>query len=135
MEAVANPGRTPCRVVVIDDDEFTRDLIEAMLDADDRFELVGVAREGSTALSLVEWLLPEAVVLDLQVRGLDGLGALPEIRRRAPHCHIVVMSAFPDLCTLADVVVRGADLYLDKANAFAELLPALASLGNLGACA
>ena len=134
-EAVADPVGTPCRVLVIDDDEDTRDLIEAMLDSDERFDLVGVAREGRSGLSLVEWLRPDAVILDLQVRGLDGLGALPEIRRRAPECRIVVLSAFPDLRTLADVVVRGADLYLDKANAFAELLPALTALGQMGACA
>lgn len=119
----------PWRVVIVDDDEYTRDLLEAMLDADDRFELVGVARDGRVALSLVEWLRPDVVVIDLQVRGLDdGLGAVPGFRQRAPECRIVVMSAFPDLCSLADLVLQGADLYLDKANAFAELLPALTAL-------
>lgn len=130
--AEADLARAPWRVVVVDDDESTRDLLEAMLDADARFELVGVAGEGRLALSLVEWLRPDVAIIDLQVRGLEGLGALPEIRARAPECRIVVMSAYPDLCTLADVVVRGADLYLDKAQVFAELLPALAALSDLG---
>ena len=120
--------REPWRVVIVDDDEYTRDLLEAMVDADDRFELVGVARDGRVALSLVEWLRPDVVVIDLQVRGLDSLDTLPGFRQRAPECRIVVMSAFPDLCSLADLVLRGADLYLDKANVFAELLPALAAL-------
>jgi DNA-binding NarL/FixJ family response regulator len=126
--ADAHPTREPRRVVIVDDDEYTRDLLEAMVDADDRFELVGVARDGRVALSLVEWLRPDVVVIDLQVRGLDGLDAIAGFRQRAPGCRIVVMSAFPDLCSLADLVLRGVDLYLDKANAFAELLPALAAL-------
>ena len=124
----ADPLRGPWRVVIVDNDEDTRDLLEAMVDADDGFELVGVARDGRVALSLVEWLRPDVVVIDLQVRGLDGLDALPGFRHRAPDCRIVVMSAFPDLCSLADLVLQGADLYLDKANVFAELLPALAAL-------
>ena len=127
----ADPPRDRARVVVIDDDECTRDLLEAMVDAEDRFELVGVAREGRVALSLVEWLVPDVVIIDLQVPGLDGLEAISGIRGRAPDCRIVVISAFPDLCTLADVVVRGADLYLDKAQVFAELLPALAALAQV----
>ena len=129
----ADPGREPWRVVIVDDDEYTRDLLEAMLDADDRFELVGVARDGRVALSLVEWMRPTVVVIDLQAPGLDGLAAVSEIRQLAPACRIVVISAFPDLCTLADLVLRGVDLYLDKANAFAELLPGLTALAELEA--
>lgn len=132
-ESEVDAGGVRGRVAVVDDDEDMRDLLEAMLDADPRFELVGVAGDGRTALSLVEWLNPSVVVLDLQVPGLDGLAALPQIRVRAPGCRIVVLSAFPDPCTLADVVVRGADLYLDKAQVHTELLPALAALGRLPA--
>lgn len=130
-ESEVHAARGTWRVAVVDDDECTRDLLEVMLDADPRFELVGVAGDGRTALSMVEWLSPTVVIIDLQVPGFDGLAALPEIRRRAPDCRIVVLSAFPDPCTLADVVVRGADLYLDKSQVHTELLPALAALGRL----
>lgn len=116
------------RVVVVDDDEDLRTLIEVMIDQDARFRLVGAAQDGVEAVSLVARLQPDAVVLNVRLPGLDGIDALPLLRRRSPKSKIVAYSAFADPWTLAAVLQAGADSYLDVSATWSELLPTLEAL-------
>jgi DNA-binding NarL/FixJ family response regulator len=113
------------RVVVVDDDEDLRTLIEVMIDQDSRFRLVGAAQDGVEAVSLVARLQPDAVILNVRLPGLDGIDALPLLRRRAPKAKMVAYSAFADPWTLAAVLQAGADTYLDVSATWSELLPTL----------
>jgi DNA-binding NarL/FixJ family response regulator len=116
------------RVVVIEDDRDVRSLLEVMLELDPRFELAGVADDGDDGVELVQETAPDAVVLDLQLGRLDGTAAIPLLRACTPRPKIVVFSAFADPLTLLDVLSLGADSYLHKGTAWAELLPTLAEL-------
>lgn len=118
----------PLEVLLVDDDREVRGLLELILDDDGRFKVVAHAGDGAEALALAERLRPRVVVLDLQMPGMDGLTALPGLRRTLPDARIVVFSAFPDPFTLVDVVERGADGYIDKGRAWCDLLPTLAGL-------
>lgn len=116
------------RVVVIDDDENVRELLLLMFDLDERFELVGTAANGLDGVDLVCRLVPDAVVVDLDLPGLDGLAVIDRVRDLELDIRIVVFSAFPDPFTLLEVLGHGAHAYLNKANAWSELLPVLAGL-------
>ena len=118
----------PIRVVLIDDDPDVRTLLEVLFDLDDRFELVGAAPDGVTGLDLVRELVPDAVVVDLEMPGIDGLRVIAAVKALELDIRIIVFSAFPDPFTLFDVLRRGADGYLDKAAAWSEVLPTLAGL-------
>jgi len=115
-------------VLLVDDDPDTRTLLELMLEEDGRFTVVGHASDGAEAVRLAEQECPDVVVLDLQMPGMDGLTALPMLRRSLPRARIVVMSAFPDPLTLADAIGQGVDGYIDKGRSWCELLPTLAGL-------
>jgi DNA-binding NarL/FixJ family response regulator len=116
------------RVVVVEDDEEVRSLIELMLEVDERFELIGAAADGHAGVAMVSERQPDAVILDLELPGLSGLDAIGLMGLRSPDSRILVFSAFPDPVTLIDVLLLGADGYLDKASAWSELLPTLANL-------
>jgi DNA-binding NarL/FixJ family response regulator len=122
------PEPHPHRIVIVEDDEEVRSLIELMIEHDERFAVVGIAADGHAGVSLASELRPDAVILDLELPGVAGLDAVGLIGMRSPESRIVVFSAFPDPITLIDVLRLGADAYLDKATAWAELLPTLASL-------
>ena len=124
---VESPARA-VRVVVIDDDEDVRDLLTLMFDVDDRFELVGQAVTGQDGIDTVCRLVPDVVVVDLDLPGVDGLAVIDHVNALELDIRVVVFSAYPDPFTLFEVLRHGAHGYLNKANAWAELLPMIAGL-------
>lgn len=125
---VVAPTVRPLRIVAIDDDENVRELLLLMFALDDRFDLVATAATGRDGIELVSRILPDAVVVDLDLPDLDGFAVVDHVRSLDLDTRIVVFSAFPDPFTLYEVLRRGAHAYLNKATAWAELLPMIAGL-------
>jgi YesN/AraC family two-component response regulator len=82
------------RTILVDDVDDIRFLMRLALQASDRLEVIGEAADGREAVALAEETQPEVVVLDLAMPVMDGLQAIPELHRVAPHCRILVMSGF-----------------------------------------
>jgi len=119
------------RVLIADDTEDIRMLLRLTLQKDGRFEIVGEARDGREAVELAESEQPDAIVLDLAMPVMDGLQALPDIRRMLPRCRIVVLSGFNASQMADEALALGADAYLEKGAAFARLVSLL--LADAGA--
>lgn len=83
------------RVVVVDDSADMRWLLSALLSLDPDFEVVGEGSDGLAAISVVGHHQPDLVLLDWWMPGVDGLAALPEIRKQAPQAAVVLTSASP----------------------------------------
>jgi len=116
------------RTVLVDDDQDLLDLLSTLFEVDSRFEVVGTATSAADGLALVCSTVPDVVVIDLEMPGVSGLVLLEQIRSLALDVRTLVFSGFPDPYTLLDVLRRGADGYLDKAHAWAELLPTVLTL-------
>jgi DNA-binding NarL/FixJ family response regulator len=71
---------TPVRVLVADDHQLMREGTAALLGADERVEIVGLARDGREALALAERRAPDVVLLDLNMPEVDGLEACARLR-------------------------------------------------------
>lgn len=114
------------RIILVDDDEATRRLAAAWIRNDGRFEIVGEAANGVDAIDLVAALRPDAVLLDLQLPGMSGLVALPQLLRRAPGTCVVIYAhaLTPELAIAARDA--GAAAALDKSRPFSQVLSALA---------
>ncbi|MEN3272918.1 MAG: hypothetical protein V7636_1679 [Actinomycetota bacterium] len=115
-------------IVVIDDDPDVRALIEMLFEVDERFDVLACVGEGRTGVDVVQRLQPDAVVVDLELPDVDGMTVIADLRAALPHARIVALSAFADPLTLLDALRCGADGYLDKASAWAELVPTVAGL-------
>lgn len=102
------------RVVVVDDDEYLRLLVFALLSSDPQFQLVGQALDGHQAVEAVKDHRPDLVLLDWQLPGVDGLEALPQIRQLAPGALIVMMSGSIDVRLEAWAIQAGADHFYPK---------------------
>ena len=110
----AGVAAAPMRVVLADDVPAVRQLMHYALDASEVFHVVGEAANGLEAAQLAEDLQPDVVVLDLAMPVMDGLEAIPEIRRRAPRSRIVVLSGFNAARMERSALVGGADAYVEK---------------------
>jgi YesN/AraC family two-component response regulator len=115
-----------CRVVIADDTPDIRMLLRWSLEPDDRFEIVGEAANGAEAISLVTDTPVDAILLDLAMPVMDGLQAIPKIKDVSPETRIVVLSGFDEESMAGEALSRGADVYLEKGVAVAEVARVLA---------
>lgn len=81
------------RVLVVDDSEVFRSVMCSVVGATPGFEIVGDACSGREALSLVEVLDPDLVLLDLYMPKPDGLETALDIRRRHPDVVVLLLTA------------------------------------------
>ncbi|MDO9458025.1 response regulator [Nocardioides sp.] len=103
----------PLRVVIIDDTPDLRELLRIALTRGG-FEVVGEAGDGSKGIDVVRLHRPDVVLLDLAMPVMDGIEALPSIRRLCPAAKIIVLSGFGAQQMSARAVAAGADGYVQK---------------------
>lgn len=102
------------RVVIADDVEDLRYLLNRALVASGRFEVVGTASNGRQAIEVATALRPDLTLLDLAMPMMDGLEALPHIRAAVPDGTVVVLSGFDAETMESTALERGAAGYLVK---------------------
>jgi DNA-binding NarL/FixJ family response regulator len=103
------------RVLIVDDHPLTRNALSALLEQHG-FAVVGVAADGAEAIAAARRLLPDLVLLDLSMPGVDGVTALPGLRESAPGCEVVVLTASGTEENLLGAIAAGAAGYLLKSE-------------------
>jgi len=99
-------------VLVVDDDAKIRESLSEAL-SDDVTE-VRTAEDAERALSLVDERLPDIVISDVRMPGLDGLALLKLLRERAPSVDVILMTAYDDMPTVVTAMREGAIDFLVK---------------------
>ncbi len=129
----AGGGGAPVRVMIVDDVADLRLLLGSLFTAFPGVEVVAEAGNGEEAVALAAEHRPDLVVLDLAMPVLDGASALPRLRRAAPDCRVVVLTAVPRESD-PGVLALGATAYVEKTVATERLVPdVLAGAGLLDA--
>lgn len=93
--APANPDPaqdSACNVLVVDDSAVLRRMLTNSLEADPGIKVVGTASDGEKAVEAAGSLDVDVVVLDVEMPNMDGLTALPKIRRAAPGAQVLMAS-------------------------------------------
>jgi len=116
------------RILVAEDDESFLELIATLLEQDGRFAVAGRARNGRDAVELAVAESPDAVVMDIEMPGLDGVEATRLLRESASDLPIVAVSGHDYEERVLEIRQAGADDYVRKARVADELPRVLASL-------
>ena len=104
----------PVRVVVVDDHPLLRDSIRSLLHGAGDMEWVGEAREGGEAVELVARTLPDVVLMDLSMPGIDGLSATRSIVGACPATQVLVLTSSIDPARVRHSLGAGAAGVLTK---------------------
>ena len=103
-----------CRVLVCDDQPEFRALLRAVLDAEEDVEIVGESADGEACVEQAAELLPDVVLLDLNMPRMGGMEALPLLRERAPESRVVVLTTAAASDSEAEARSLGALGFVEK---------------------
>ena len=110
----AHVTEAPLRVLIAEDDVQLAELVESILDEDERFILVGSASSGDEAVRLCAAHTPDIVLMDIGMPGLDGIEATRAIHARDADQHVVIYTGSDEYDDVARADAAGAAGFLHK---------------------
>ncbi len=111
------------RILVVDDEDSILESVTGILE-DEGFE-VTTAREGAGALDEMESELPDLVLLDIWMPGMDGLEVLKRIKGQWPTVPVIIMSGHGTIETAVKATKLGAHDFIEKPLSYEQLLLAV----------
>ncbi|KIL36258.1 LuxR family transcriptional regulator [Cohnella kolymensis] len=113
------------RVLLVDDHEMVRIGLAAVLGTEDGIEVVGEAGNGMDGLRLAREYLPDVVLMDLVMEGMDGVETTRRLVEEMPQCRVIVLTSYLDDEKMYPVIEAGAFSYLLKTSRAAEIADAI----------
>jgi DNA-binding NarL/FixJ family response regulator len=102
------------KVLVCDDQAIVRDGLELLLKLETDIEVVGAAQDGAEAVEMVDKFLPDLVLMDLKMPGINGVEATRRICSSHPAIKVLVLTTFDDDEWVFDAIRAGAAGYILK---------------------
>jgi DNA-binding NarL/FixJ family response regulator len=115
----------PIRVVLVDDHAMVREGLRLLLRTAPDIVVVGEAEDGSAALAAAQRVLPDILVLDLDMPGMDGLSVLRELGIVLPKVRALILTVHAERERLVSLLEAGARGYLSKEAASRDLVEAI----------
>ncbi|WP_067063492.1 response regulator [Roseateles chitosanitabidus] len=113
---------SPIRVMTVDDHPMLREGLAGAIAAQPDMCLVAEAQDGLEAIEAFRRHRPDVTLMDVRMRGLDGIAALQAIRAEFPCARVVMLSSFRGDAQLMQAMQAGAAGYLLKESLRKELL-------------
>ena len=100
------------KILVIDDDQSIRKTLTSYLKKQD-FDVLS-AENGTSGIELVKNELPDLVITDIRMPGMDGFEVLKKVKEIDPHIHVIIITAFDDMHSTVKAMQQGAYDYIEK---------------------
>ena len=112
-------------VVLADDHVVVRSALRMLLDGEDGIEVVAEAGDAASAIRFVNGHRPDVLILDINMPGGSGLGAIPTIRNQCPETQIVMLTMQAETSAAREALRAGVLGYILKEAASDELVKAV----------
>lgn len=113
------------RVMLVDDHGIVREGVRAILSLSSDIQVVGEAADGREALEQVRSCLPDVVIMDITMPGMDGLEATRRLTRDFPGVRVLVLSQHDNDRYILPILQAGASGYVLKRSIGADLVAAI----------
>jgi two-component system response regulator NreC len=117
-------------IMLADDHQVVRQGLRSLLEAEPDFRIVGEAGDGLEAVKLVERLLPDVLVVDLMMPGLNGLEVTRQTSQRSPQTRVVILSMHASEAYVLEALRKGAAGYVLKASSADDLVKAVRTVAT-----
>lgn len=115
----------PINVMLIDDHRVVRQGLRDFLELQGDIEVVGEASSGEEGVQLASQLLPDVVLMDLVMPGIDGVETTRRLKAASPSTRVIVLTSFADDNKVFPAIKAGAISYLLKDISPEELAQAI----------
>jgi len=117
----------PIRLMIVDDHTMVRRGLATILKVFDDLQLVGEAETGEAAVQLCTEVIPDVILMDMSLPGMDGAMATRAIRKKLPQTQVIVLTSFKDGKLIKQALAAGAIGYLLKDVSADDLVQAIRS--------
>jgi len=116
------------RVLIVEDSPIVRERLIALIDQLHLPIRMAAVADGLQAMARFERLCPDAVVLDIELPGLNGFDLLAQFKLQRPACVVIMLTtyAYPEF--RENAMRLGADYFFDKAMEFERVTEVLSAL-------
>lgn len=104
------------KLLLVDDDALVLESLSILFSVDSELHVVGTAANGSEALSFLQQMMVDVVLLDIQMPVMDGIETAQRLRSLYPKLKILMLTTFADYRTLYRCLEAGAHGYLLKSD-------------------
>ncbi|HEX8333266.1 MAG TPA: response regulator transcription factor [Segetibacter sp.] len=102
------------KVLITDDHALFRTGVKTSLSHYPDIEFIGEAENGMQLLNMVKFLVPDVILLDIQMPIMDGIATLPEVKKILPDVKIIMLTMNDDVSMISKLMEIGANSYLTK---------------------
>ena len=117
-------------VVLVDDHPMFRKGLRLLLEDEPDLSVIGEAGDGDAAVELIKELLPDIVVLDINMPGMNGIDAAKKISTNIPDIKIIALSIHSEKPFVEDMLLAGASSYILKQSAPEDLVRGIRTVIN-----
>jgi two-component system, NarL family, response regulator NreC len=112
-------------IVLVDDHQIVRQGLKVLLEAEPEFQVVGEASDGQQAVELVRQVLPDVLVVDLNLPSLNGIEVVQQVKAFHPTIRAIVLSMHSSEDYVLPAFASGASGYVLKDSAVEDLVYAI----------
>lgn len=120
------------KLVIFEDNEKLRKSLTALFQYSEDYMLLGTYANALEAAEVIKELQPDVVLLDIDMPGMNGIAAIPEIKEAHPVVSVIMYTQFEDDKKLFDSLCAGADGYILKNTAPLRLFDFIEEVRNGG---
>lgn len=121
------------RVAIVEDDEWVRENLTRELGQNTGFSCLGSFRSAEAAIEGIPSLMPDVVLMDINLPGMDGVQCVQRLREVCPDVQFLMLTVYEESDKIFDSLIAGARGYLLKRTSTPELLEAIRQVREGGA--
>ncbi len=118
-------GSASIKLLIVDDHRIVLDGLKSLFDQDDQFEIIGAASSAEEALRFLQSSIPDILLTDFRLPGLNGLELAMLVKQKFPFIKRVILSMHDEALLVKQILKEGIDGYLLKSIQQSELKMAL----------
>ncbi len=116
------------KILIVDDDDLVCKSLKVLLSRERDMEVIGTAHNGAEAITSCRLVLPNVVLMDIQMPIMDGIQATRQIKTEWPLVHIMMLTTFKDEKNIRLAILAGAEGYLIKSTEVSSMAQQLRAL-------